>query len=258
MQARRAADARRLYAIAEAEGKQAYGPVTKQLDDFVNEPDIREIVDDLLATRQYRGMSPTDPKVLDGIYKELSDWAGVVAKGRLAPTPSRPNVGRIREQDIKAAGEQGLEAISGHGGPMPTYARAVKNFAKQSREIEAYKRGYQALSSEAIVGLPGINTITQRSPEALGAWLAKTRAHPEAVASAAEGVMGGTREAVRRMSLIRPLWSLSAIEALSEAPTVLRAAGLPSTTARSIFDAASVGGIGGLSGRIGGMFDRAK
>lgn len=252
MQRDRAKSAKALYDAAFAEG-QAIGPVTKQIDDFVNEADIAEIVADLSKTRQYRGMKPTDPKMLDGIIKELSDRAGVIKKGQMAPSPSRPNVGRTRGQDVQAASEQGLEAISGPGGPMPTYRDAVADYAKHSQRIDAYKRGYTAVGSEAVVGLPPISNLQQKSPEALGAWLTKTRASEDVRRAAAEGVEGATKEARRRMSLIRPLWSLAAVEALSEAPTVMRTASLPRSTMRGLFDFATGTTAGSLGGGIGGF-----
>jgi hypothetical protein len=252
MQAERAKSAKALYDAAKSEGDASLlGPVTKQVDDFVNEPDIAEIVADLSKTRKYRGKQPTDPEMLDGIIKELSDRAGVIKKGQMSPTPSRPNVGRTRAEDVQAASEQGLEAISGPGGPMPTYRKAVADYANKSKQIEAYKRGYTAVGSEAVVGLPPISNLQQRSPESLGNWLMKTKATDDIRRAAAEGVEGATKEARRRMSLIRPLWSLAAVEALSEAPTVMRTAGLPRTQMRSLFDLGISTASGGIGGSLG-------
>ncbi len=254
MQAERAKSAKALYDAAKAEGDASLiGPVSKQVNDFVNEPDIAEIVADLAKTRKYRGKNPTDPEMLDGIIKELSDRAGVIKKGQMSPSPSRPNVGRTRAEDVKAASEQGLEAISGPGGPMPTYRKAVADYANRSKQLEAYKRGYTAVGSEAVVGLPPISNLQQRSPESLGNWLMKTKATDDIRRAAAEGVEGATKEARRRMSLIRPLWSLAAVEALSEAPTVMRTAGLPRTQMRSLFDLGTSTLSGGLGGALGGI-----
>lgn len=259
MQAKRAISAKRLYSAAEAEGNNNLGPATKAIDAFVNEPDIAEIVADLQRTRQYRDLSPSHPKMLDGIIKELSDRGGMIAKGQMAPTPARPNVGRIRGQDVKDASEQGLEAISVNGGPMPTYAKAVKDFARRSQQIEAYRRGYQAVASEAVVGLPTLNNIERKSPEALALWISKSARGKQADALkqyASAGVTGATKEAMRRMSLIRPLWSLAAVESLADAPSVMRTAGIPRTAARSLFDLGTASVAGGGAGNLSDLFSR--
>lgn len=256
----RAKAARALYGKAMAEGQaNATVPVTREMDEFLNEPEIAEIVTDLRRVREFRGLPDNDPKILDAVVKQLSDRSGMLKKGQMASNPARPNAGRVKAGEVASLKEQGMDAISGPAGPMPTYITAVRDFAHKSRLMDAYRRGYEALRSEGTVGLPAISGLEKKAPEALESWITKSvRGLSESEAAqvrkaAADGVAGATKEALRRTSIIRPLWSLASVEALAEAPAVLRNAGLPRSEARTLFDhlSGSTAGAGGK--RVGGL-----
>lgn len=259
----RAKAAKQLYNTAFAEGNaNAMTPATQEIDDFLKEPLIASVVDDLQQVREFRNVPPNSPKMLDAIIKELSDRSGMIRRGQMAANPSRPNAGRIREQEVAGLKEQGLDAISGPTGPMPTYITAVQDYARRSRLMDAYRRGYESVRSEATVGLPSIGGIEKRAPESFGQWLQKQSRNlspaetAELQKAGADGVAGATKEAMRRMSFIRPLWSLAAVEALAEAPAVLRNAGIAQSKPKTLMDMLSATGAGAAGNRVGGLLSR--
>lgn len=137
--AARAAKADPSFATARAEGvANRMTPRTPEIDAFLNEPDVRGIVEELSQMRKFRGMSPDDPEMLDAIFKVFSDRQGKVMASQLV---NPKNVGRFEGENIGAAKSQALDAISGPRGPMPSYRRAVTEFADDSQLKDAYESG---------------------------------------------------------------------------------------------------------------------
>lgn len=139
--AERAAKAAPVYAEAAAEGAaNRMTPVTPQLNTFLNEPDIQQVAKELLQMQQFRGKQASDPEVLDAIYKVLSDRQGTLRTAQLA---NPRNMGRFEGENLTRLKSQGLDAIAGDGGPMPSYRPAVTQFADDSRLKGAYERGIE-------------------------------------------------------------------------------------------------------------------
>lgn len=217
--AQQALSARKLYSTALAEG-QGKGP-TPEVSQFLAQPDIAEIVGELQQTRPFQGVQPHEPKMLDAVYKTLSDRVAQLRKGLESPTPNRPNIGRFRMQDTKAAQGDLLDAVSGGTsmpGPMPTYRDAVQDFAQQAKGIEGVNKGYDALRTRIGKTLPRSANLTKTTPESLEEW---SRAADDASKEAAgEGVLGGVKTA-GGAGLGR------GFKALRKAPYVMRDAGVP-------------------------------
>jgi hypothetical protein len=191
-QADRAASASRLYGQAIAEGQGKSG--TAAVKQFLAEPDIADIVDELSQTRQFQGVAKDSPELLDAVYKTLSDRSAQLKKGLDAVTPNRPNIGRFRLQDTKAAQGELLDALGGGTtmpGPMPTYPKAVADFAQRSGDMQGVQRGYDALRTGMSSTLPRAANLTRTTPEALTDWA--QNASPSQREAAGEGVLGGVK-----------------------------------------------------------------
>jgi hypothetical protein len=194
-QAERAKSAAQLYGAAMAEGKAA--AVTPQIQSFLAEPDVAEIVGELQQTRPFANVAPDSPEMLDAVYKTLSDRAAQVKKGLEAVSPNRPNIGRFRRQDIQAAKTQALGAMDT---TMPSYREAVNDFATRSREMDALRRGYDALIKKAANTAPSAKQLTRTTPEAFADWT--TTAQPEELQGAVQGLLGGTKQEVLADNLL--------------------------------------------------------
>lgn len=210
-QAARAASAKQLYGAALAEGKT--NPVTPEIQAWLAEPDIAEIVGELQKTRVFKGVPAESPEMLDAVYKTLSDRAATVKKGLMAVTPNKPNIGRHQAKDIAAAQAAGLTAMDP---TMPTYRAAVKDFAQHKAAEDAVSRGYEAIRGKMADNLPSAKNLVRTTPEAFAKW-AET-AGPDESRAAVEGILGGLRAAAARSPL-------KSRKAFSVAPSLLRAAG---------------------------------
>ncbi len=208
-------------AIAEGVGKTPTTAVKK----FLNQPDIAEIVQGLQSLRPFQKTQPTDPKMLDGIYKVLSDREKTILKGLAQTEPGKPNLGRFAGEDIAMAKEGLLTALetpethqipvsvvsNGSNVPalagqsangfsasmqlpamMPNYRGAVQDFAKRSKDIAAVQRGVDALRVGQRTTLPAGKQLHRVTPEAFAEW-AKT-ASPSEIAAAREGVLGAVKK----------------------------------------------------------------
>lgn len=219
--AQRSASANTNYAKALAEG--VGKPATPQVQAFLAQPDVAEIVTELQSTRPFAGVPADDPKMLDAIYKTLSDRGAAVKKGLDAVSPNKPNIGRFRAADIKAAQSDALDAISGGTipGPMPSYRNAVADFAEKSAGMDAVKQGVKALKT-ASGNSPSVNALLKSTPEAFAKWAATaTDAQKEA---AAQGILGELKTAGRMRAgniLGTPLVPMPT-KALRQAPGLLR------------------------------------
>lgn len=197
-QAARAQSAKRLYAAAMAEGRGT--PLTPEIQQFLNEEDIAPLVEKIKAGRT--GSQLDTPELLDRVYKELSDMGKTAGKPLAAVDPSKPNLAVSRLADIKAAKQQALGAMSGTPsapGPMPSYQQAVEDYAQRTREIDAVKRGYEAVKQNASTTLPGAKQLGRKTPLSFQEW-AKT-ARPEEIAAARQGQLGYVRDAFARPGL---------------------------------------------------------
>ena len=222
--AKKAATTGPLYRQAIKEGQ---GKTSSQVQNFLQKPDIKEIVGELKQTREFAGMADDSPELLDAVYKVLSDRAGLAKRQAEAVTPNKPNIGRFRRKDIKDAQDDALDAMSGGvslPGPMPTYRTAVKEYAKASRLEDAVMKGHDVVRSAQNKNVLAAKSLKNIGPEAFEKWLAK--ASPAEKEAAIKGAMGSTKEAWRKAPIysIRKTQGLDATLAL---PKVLRQIGTP-------------------------------
>jgi len=227
-QASRGAEAAQGYASALTEGQGTTG-TSAAVAHWLKQPDIAQIQRDILATRQFAGKAPDSPEVLDGIYKVLSDHQQQIARGLESATPTRPNTGRFRGEDINLAKQEGMDAMSGGAtmpGPMPSYRPTVANYAKASGDINALETGQDALRSSLNKGITTGKNIDRTTKEAFSRWIQKPGTTPSNAEAAAEGVMGATKEDFFK----HPLKNAIGGRAIGKAPGLLRATGAPSQT----------------------------
>lgn len=156
-QAARAGNAERLYgdALAQGQGKRA----TPELLEFLDEPDIAPIVARLSGMREFQGVGPDDPRMLDAIYKVLTDQGKVVAKTMGQTDPARVNTGRFEGQNIKGAQRKLLDLLEQPGevhtpaqveivpspevaqSPPPSLREALENFRSRSAAAASRNEG---------------------------------------------------------------------------------------------------------------------
>lgn len=214
----------KLYGKAIAEGQ---GKTTPAIQNFLHKSDIQDIARELKQTREFANAADDSPEMLDAIYKVLSDRAALAKRQADAVTPNKPNIGRFRRKDIKAAQEEALDAMSGGvslPGPMPTYRTAVKEFAKDSRLEDAVMKGHDVVRSAQNKNVVAAKSLKNIGPEAFQKWLAK--ASPEELEMAVKGALGSTKEAWRKAPIysIRKTQGLDATLAL---PSILRKINTP-------------------------------
>lgn len=141
-----------------------------------------ELLDEKIAA-QKAGMSLAD-------YRAAQQAAGRVR----SPATSQPSAIRVQ-----TAPAEDLPPL------MPDYKKAVQDFAQRSKEIDAFKRGYEAYRARLSGNLPTANNLTRKTPQAFAEWL-KT-ATPDEIAAARQGVRGGAGLSVR--STLNPLRAAS-------------------------------------------------
>lgn len=187
----RATATRPLYEQADVEGMLAQGArgrsgvATPELRRVLNQPDVADLVTQLQGQRQFAGLAPDDPRMLDALYKALSDAERAAAKPGMALDPTRINTGRFNVENIRAAKQELLEAMSRNpNAPMPTYAGAVDEYAAQSALLEAFTRGNRAMGV-SVGSRANPKTIAKTGPQSLLDFLES--ASPEAADAAAEG-----------------------------------------------------------------------
>lgn len=76
---------------------------------------------------------------------------------------------------------------------MPSYKTAVADFAARSREMEAVRKGSDALRAKLSGGIPSGKNMTRTTPEAFAQWAEKNAGD---VPAATEGILGTTRMAL--------------------------------------------------------------
>lgn len=186
-EATRGANAAPRYATAEAEGV-ANGTRTAQVASETSQPDNAAIIARLRETREFRNLADDDPKMLDALYKVHSDEAGRLGRAADAPTPTRPNIGRFAERDVRQAQAGLLNAMDR---PMPSYRGAVEGFAKESNGIDAVEYGSDLAKMVGGHGITSGKNLTRNTPQQFSEWV-KT-ASPEEIAAVKEGILGSQR-----------------------------------------------------------------
>jgi hypothetical protein len=204
-------------ALSEGVGKTG----TPAIKSFLNEPDVAEIVTELQSTRKFANTAADAPEMLDAVYKVLSDRGAQLKKGLESVSPTKPNIGRFRAEDVREAKDQALHAMSGGKslpGPMPTYRDAVENFAEHSNNIGALRRGADIVRTK-LTQMPTGKNLDRTTPEAFAKW-AQGASGAERKA-AGEGILGEIKMGVD------PTKPLKSARAVSDAPSLLRAGQVP-------------------------------
>lgn len=149
-----ALSAKRLYgaAIDAGQGKEP----TPAVQEFLQEPDIAGIVERLQQTRPFQGVEAHDPRMLDEIYKTLSDHVKSLGKGLAAVDPRNANSARVAMSDARQAQARLLAAVEQPGtktvtttappittaqSPHPDLRSAIGNFWDRLGIVHARKEG---------------------------------------------------------------------------------------------------------------------
>lgn len=218
-----ARSAKQLYDAALKEGK---GKVFPQvLKDFMASPDIAEIATNLKSERAMANVADESPEMLDAIFKKLSDESGVLKSKLGALTPRGANTGRVAAKSVGMAKGAALDAMSdvgpylGDEAYMPSYAKAVQDFANRAKEIEAFDTGYDALSKASGGGKGTAKNLNRlgksKDPSTFADWIGGTKSNVRDANLAAKGVIGSVRD--------EPLGLVRTPKALGNAAKMLRA-----------------------------------
>lgn len=156
---------------------------------FLLEPDIAPIVARLQQSREFAALDPHSPEMLDQVYKELSSSAGDLQRGLLNPSAANGASRRLDLRDTRAAQGDLLSAVDQ---PMPSYRGAVRDYAKQSGEIDATKKGVDALRGARATGMSGKAAASQKSPSAILDWL-QNDATPQEAERYMQGLDGAAK-----------------------------------------------------------------
>lgn len=195
LQADRAASAKQLYGAAIAEGNQ--NGATSAVRSFLAEPDIAPIVSEISASRQGATIAPDSPEMVDLVYKELSDQAGNLKKALGTVNPRSTNSRQFQAREVGKAQQAAIKAMNTPGvsgqAMMPSYEKAVQDYADRSAEIEALKRGYGALRNQMAPTLTAPNSLGRTDDVGFSEW-AKT-ASPGELLRASQGIRGGVSDA---------------------------------------------------------------
>lgn len=151
------------FALGPGAGRQP----TRAVQQFLAKPDIAEIVSELQQTRPFQGVQPHDPRMLDAIYKVLSDREGTLRRGLDAVTPNRPNIGRFRLEDVEQAKRELLSAMeqpetqtTTHTVPSPATAQSPAPSLREALSTFDLRKGLAALRQQGTV-------MQQKAREAL-------------------------------------------------------------------------------------------
>ncbi len=221
---------------------------TPQVQAFLAQPDIAPIVERLASSRAMQGVAPDDPRMLDAIYKVLSDQQGALRRQLAVNDPSRPNLGRFEGENIAQAKRQALEAMDT---AMPAYRQAVGEFAEGSRALEGAKRGYQAMRTQAGAGGSPEN-LMKRGPQSLMDWLERNPEQAEDALTGALGYVKRSAGAAGPMGLLNPLRTTGR-GALLEGGDLLRQIEqyAPRTTKSTLMEALQRTAITGATPNVG-------
>jgi hypothetical protein len=223
---------------------------TPQIRAWLAQPDVAEIHQNLLQNREFQGMAPTDPRVLDAVYKVHSDIAQQVERGLDAATPNRPNLGRYTKRNLDLAKAEGLDAMSGGAsipGPMPSYRPTVQDFAKSSDEIDAVRRGQDILRTSMNKGVTTGKNLDRTTPTEFAGWASQAPLGERVAAS--EGVLGAAKEDLLKHPISNVIGSIFGHRGIGKAPALMRATGAP---AQHLSDALTNGGMLGLRALLSG------
>ncbi len=207
MLADQAASAKQLYGQALSEGQGRVMPA--EVKAWLASEDIAPIVADLKATRPFANVSEESPEMVDAVYKNLSDKAGVMKSKLGAVVPRNANLGRVAAADNAMARQEGLDAVAAPnvatGDPafMPTYPKAVQDFATKARAISSFDKGYDALKGSDVAA-KNLNR-PEKTGEGLADWLSGPKSNAADAENATAGMLGRIRRTGQPSLSINPL-----------------------------------------------------
>ncbi len=183
---------------------------TPEIQSWLARPEVQDIVSHLQGLDEFAGLAPDDPKMLDAIYKALSDQTGTIVRRMNTAAPSQPNVGQAMERQLRTVRQQGLSAMSdAPNAPMPAMREGVEAFAEGSRRIEGFKRGQRAMAIETGAGSSPEN-LERFGRDNLLDWL--KRQSPEVREATVQGMTGlGQRKLAQGgvTGLVNPMRGMS-------------------------------------------------
>lgn len=110
-------------------------PLTPKMQAVLKNPQVREIVGDLRQLEQWKGVKANDPKFLDAVYKELSDWGRELDTPLTAPPTRRANLTRAKKENVGLLKEQFLDAADQQ---LPGYRDAVSTHAGFEKKLDVH------------------------------------------------------------------------------------------------------------------------
>lgn len=179
---------------------------------FVSQPKVKGIIDGLKELKEFQGVPDDAPEMLDAVYKVLSDQSAAAKRGLESVTPNKPNLGRFTARDIRATKDEALTAMDAS---MPDYKSAIKTYADYSGQIDAVRKGQDAVRGTLSKGVTTGKNLDRTTREAYEDWLARQGAG--AREGAEKGILGATKQATSGTTPLR------AISALVKSPGLLRA-----------------------------------
>lgn len=242
-----------LYEQAMREGRGLTG--TQEIADFLASPDVAPILERLQQSRVMQGVAPDDPRMLDAIYKVLSDRQRQIGRQLASADPSRPNIGRFEAENLNLAKRQAVNAISeAPTAPMPSYALANREFAKGSQALEAAERGYNAVQTRGGTTRAPKN-LAKHGPDALMDFIeANIGKNPDVGPAAIQGALGNIRRSTsgagfQTLNPFAEIRGQTARNALLEGPELVRRieALMQPTVGRSLRDALQRSAVAGLT-----------
>lgn len=201
-----AADQNYAQALGDARGKIA----PQEVRDFLAQPDIAKMVDEIRGTRGFQHLAKDSPEMLDQVYKQLSEQVELADRGLHAVTPTRTASKRLALMDAKAAQSELLDAVEQQGF-MPRYAGAIDDYAKRSNEINAFDMGWDAVRRKAEGAVPSGKNINRNAIETVLDHMRKPTTSGGERAAARSGALKGVRAEINA----NPLHNIKAVDAAS-------------------------------------------
>lgn len=149
-------------------------PMTADLQAHLNLPIVRRALRTVQGeSSQLNGLSPTNPAVLDAVYKRIGNKAWAAQNGYEAGETATT---------LKAAIDDAAKI-----GGNPQYSPAVDTYAGHSNLMDAVERGYRAMQYAASPKGAPIGAI-EDSPTAFRVWASDPSRTPAELQAATEGI----------------------------------------------------------------------
>ena len=199
-------------------------PLTPALESHFNLPIVRRALRTVQGeSSALNGLSPTNPAVLDAVYKRIGNKAWTSAQGYEAGETANT----FKDAIDQAADQAG----------QPLYSPAVDTFAEHSGQMDAVERGSRAMQYAASPkGVP-IGAIAD-SPAAFKEWVSSPERTPAELQAAKEGIQARLQVEPKTTKLgigpVRLPIPTGTSRALQAAPELLNLTQDPSMLSRTL------------------------